>query len=141
MKSTQEKNCGNQTALHHKTTTFRCDHMYDDTSTRAAYLHHPAWVEVSHGWVPVNTHSTPVPGLPGRLWVARYTDTTGRPRHDLRRAQQFHGTLKSRMVAEPWLLHGQQEPDPPPEVVPAPRGMSAPVSRRERVCRVPRGAP
>ena len=25
---------------------------------------------VSHGWVKVNTHSTPVPGSPGRLWVA-----------------------------------------------------------------------
>ena len=23
-----------------------------------------------HGWVTVNTHSTPVPGTPGRLWVA-----------------------------------------------------------------------
>ena len=25
----------------------------------------------SHWWVPVNTHNTPVPGTPGRLWVAQ----------------------------------------------------------------------
>ena len=72
-----EEECGNQTALHHKTTTTRYNHVYDN----------PAWVEVSHGWVPVNTHSTPVLGLPWRLWVVRHIETTGRPRHDLRRAQ------------------------------------------------------
>ena len=26
----------------------------------------------SHGWVSVNTHSAPVPGTPGRLWVAHW---------------------------------------------------------------------
>ena len=74
-----EEECGNQTALHHKTTGNRHDHVYDNTtkcnhvrkSWRSGYLHHPAWVEVSHGWVPVDTHSTLVPILPGRLWVAR----------------------------------------------------------------------
>ena len=29
----------------------------------------------SHGFVPVNTHSTPVPSTEGRLWVARYSNT------------------------------------------------------------------
>ena len=51
-------------------------------------------MEASHGWVPVNTHSIPVPGTPGRLWVARYTETTGRPRHDLRRAQHTPQDLR-----------------------------------------------
>ena len=49
---------------------------------------HPAWVEVSHGWVPVNSHSTPVLTSIRRLWVARYTETTERSRHDNQRAQQ-----------------------------------------------------
>ena len=90
----KKKKCGNQTARHHKTTTFRCDHVYDNTSTRAAYVRGGAWVEAPHGWVPVNDHSTPVPGSPGRLWVARYTETTGRPRHDQRRAQHTPQDLR-----------------------------------------------
>ena len=38
--------------------------------------HHPAWMGASHGWVPVNTHSTPVRTSVRRLWVARTTSTT-----------------------------------------------------------------
>ena len=34
-------------------------------------LHHPAWMEASHGWVPVDTHSTPVPTTVGRPWGAQ----------------------------------------------------------------------
>ena len=45
------------------------------------------------------------------------------------------------MVAEPWLqTHGEQEPNPHPEVVPGPHKLSAPQSRREREVRVLRGA-
>ena len=29
----------------------------------------------SHGWVPVDTHSTPVPSSEERLWVARHSNT------------------------------------------------------------------
>ena len=39
-------------------------------------LQHPAWVEVPHGWIQVNSHSTPVLTSVRRLWVARYTETT-----------------------------------------------------------------
>ena len=39
------------------------------------YLHHPAWMEVPHGWVPVNTHSAPVRTSVRRLWVALSTST------------------------------------------------------------------
>ena len=34
-------------------------------------LHHPAWMGASHGWVPVHTHSTPVPTTVGRPWRAQ----------------------------------------------------------------------
>ena len=50
-----------------------------------------------------------------------------RLRQDRRRAQQSYGTLKSRMAAEPWLqTHGEQEPNPHPDVVSGPRKLSAP---------------
>ena len=40
----------------------------------ALMLHHPAWVEASHGWVPVDTHSTPVPSSEGGCgWLVTAT--------------------------------------------------------------------
>ena len=36
-------------------------------------------MEASHGWVPVDTLSTPVPSSEGRLWVAQTTDTSRAP--------------------------------------------------------------
>ena len=63
--------------------------------------HHLAWMRASHGCVPVNTHSTPVPGPPLRLWVAHRPRTTAH--HTL------HETSKSRMVAEPWVLRPWQQ--------------------------------
>ena len=47
-------------------------------STRAGALwcsHHLVWMGASDGWVPVKTHSTPVPSSEGRLWVARHSNT------------------------------------------------------------------
>ena len=79
-----------QTARHHKT-------HHDQVRPRARQnpahaqrteelarwcLHHPARVEVSHWWVSVNTHSTPVPGTQGKLWVPRNAETTRGPGHD-----------------------------------------------------------
>ena len=49
-----------------------------------------------------------------------------------RRAQQSYWTLKSRMAAEPWLqTHGEQEPNPHPDVVSGPRKLSGPQSVNE----------
>ena len=87
-----------QTALHHNSTTNRRVHVRSPTrkhQPRTQELaiwcsHHPAWMRASHGWVPVNAHSTPVPGLPGRLWVAHRPSTTAHHRHTAR-AQQ-HST-------------------------------------------------
>ena len=57
-----------------------------------------------------------------------------RLRQDRRRAQQSYGTLKSRMVAEPWLqTHGEQEPNPHPDVVSGQWKFSAPQSVNESV--------
>ena len=44
-----------------------------NTQARAGALmaHRPVWVgHPTHGWVPVKTHSAPVPTSVGRLWVA-----------------------------------------------------------------------
>ena len=62
--------------------------------------HHPAWMGSSHGWVLVNTHSTPVRTSVWRLWVAQSTNTT--------RAQTLSATgVKVRKTkkkrAEKWL--------------------------------------
>ena len=35
----------------------------------------PPWMGASHGWVPIDTHSIPVPFSEGRLWVARHSNT------------------------------------------------------------------
>ena len=74
-----EEDCGNQTALHHKTTrsgTNTCT-TTPPTEPRTQelalwYLHHSAWVELSHGWVLVNSHNTPVLTSVMRQGVARY---------------------------------------------------------------------
>ena len=55
-----------------------CNNMYANTNSvrkswRSDVPPHPAWRGASHGWVPVVTHSTPVPTPVGRLWVARNT--------------------------------------------------------------------
>ena len=57
-------------------------------ATRSTHARAGALVQVSHGWVPVDTRSTPVPGLPGKLWAAHRPRTTAQPRHDNLRAQQ-----------------------------------------------------
>ena len=70
--------CGYSTALHHNLTTNSCVHVRSPTRspqpcTQEMALccsHHPAWMRASHGWVSVNTHSTPVPCPPGKLWAA-----------------------------------------------------------------------
>ena len=38
--------------------------------------HHLAWMGAPHGWVPVDTHSTPVRTSVRRLWVAQTTSTS-----------------------------------------------------------------
>ena len=55
-----------------------CNHMHDNaihasTCWRSGVPHHPAWMEALHGWVPVDTHSTPVPSTEERLWVPHKT--------------------------------------------------------------------
>ena len=60
------------------THTSMCNNMYANTNSvrkswRSDVPPHPAWRGASHGWVPVVTHSTPVPTPVGRLWVARNT--------------------------------------------------------------------
>ena len=42
----------------------------------ALMAQHPAWGGSSHGWVPVEIHSTPVPILVERLWVAHHEHTS-----------------------------------------------------------------
>ena len=48
----------------------------------------------SHGWVPVNTHSTPVPTSVGRLWVAHQQHTSVKCQEGLSVLQHVH--LKNR---------------------------------------------
>ena len=55
----------------------------------------------SHGWVPVNTHSTPVPGTPGRLWVAPSPRTLHRHQMSPRHQNSFS------MVAEQVSVQGE----------------------------------
>ena len=50
----------------------------------------------SHGRVPVNTHSTSVPGLPSRLWVAHRPSTTAHHRNNQRAHNTPHEAMKSR---------------------------------------------
>ena len=83
--------CGCLTALHYNITANRRVHVRSPTrkpQSRTQELalwcsRHPAWMRASHGWV--NTHSTPVPGLPGSLCVAdrqapqHTTNTTDEP--------------------------------------------------------------
>ena len=87
----------------------------------------PAWVEVSPRWVPVDTHSTPVLGLPGRLWVAHRPRTT---------AQQRHDNLREHSSRDDEVPHGRgacRSTDPHFEVVTG--------SRCERVCCILRETP
>ena len=55
----------------------------------------------SHGWVPVNTHSTPVPGTPGMLWVAHSPRTLHRHQMSPRHPSSFN------MVAEQVSVQGE----------------------------------
>ena len=82
------------------------DHVYNNTSTSTDAR--KSWrsgtsttlVEVPHGWVPVNTHSTPVLTSVRRLWVARYTETTEDRDTTTDEPDTLHETYESRMVAE-----------------------------------------
>ena len=53
----------------------------------------PGWM-VPHGWVPVNTHSTPVLFLGRRLWEARHTETTEHHMSHKQRAQHTPQDLR-----------------------------------------------
>ena len=54
------------------------------THARAGALvsQHLAWMRARHGWVPVNTHSAPLLGPLGRLWVAHIVRTTEHHKHN-----------------------------------------------------------
>ena len=53
------------------------------------FLHHPAWIGEPHGWVPVDTHSTPVLTSVRRLWVAYAVQEPNTPQEH---AQPVHGS-------------------------------------------------
>ena len=65
-------------------------HTTQTTQARVGALMSPSSCldGASHGWVPVNTHSTPVPGTPGRLWVAHQQQQDMSPVRD--RAHKAH---------------------------------------------------
>ena len=70
---------------------------------------HTAWASGAHGWVPVYTHSTPVPGTPGRLWVAQATPRAGTQR---RRTRNGSTRTEPNDVQEPNdTKEGAQLPD------------------------------
>ena len=97
---------GNTSALHHKTTGDRHDHVCDNTTKcerAGAPTTLPGW------WVPVNTHSTPVLTSVRRLWVARRSVTTDNKDATTDESNSLHWTMKSRMIAE---AHRLQDPDP-----------------------------
>ena len=81
--TTFEEECGNQTALHHRTTTIRCNHVYNYTTKRSHVRKSyrsgtsttlPGWRYHTGGSRSLPTEH-PCP-CEGRLWVARYTETT-----------------------------------------------------------------
>ena len=57
----------------------------------------PCLVEVPHGWVQVNTHSTPVLTSVRRLWVARWTETTKDRYPTTDEPDTLHKTYESRI--------------------------------------------
>ena len=136
--------CGSQSAL----TPQRRDHVRIATQTASTHARAGALM-------------SPPPCLGGGISrVGQYTRYTRAPfgeeavgssqnhapqnNHDTTTDEpnSLHETMKSRMVAEPWLqTHGQHVSDPHPEVVSGPRKLSAPQSRCERECYVVRGEP
>ena len=84
-----EEECGNQTARYHKTTTTRYDHVYDNTSTRSAYVRAGALVpppnitRVGPGKYPQYT----------RVWYAR--EAVGSSPH------RNHRTTATRLTTSP----------------------------------------
>ena len=79
--------------------TTECNHVLRSWRSGGGSTTLP-WVEVSHGWVPVNTHSTPVLTLVRKLWVARRSVTTDNQDATTDEPNSLHGTMKSRTVAE-----------------------------------------
>ena len=56
----------------------------------ALVIHRPGLGGSSHRWVPVNTHSTPLPSMNGRLWVAQHQPLA---HHKMSRAKNFRQTF------------------------------------------------
>ena len=129
-----EEECGNKTAPHHKTTPFKYDHVYDNTSTRAACVKAGALVPsppcLGGGITRVG---------PGQ-WEAAGSSLHREPQDDRDTADDepntLHKTYEWRMVTE-----RHDVSDPHHKVVPRPQKLSAPQSRGERECRVLRAAP
>ena len=96
--------CKKQTEPHHKTTTIRHDHVYNNTSKRTQVR--KSWRSgtsiVLPGW---RCHTvgprTPVLTSVRRLWVARYTETTEDRDTTTDEPDTLHKTCESHMVAEP----------------------------------------
>ena len=79
-----EEVCGRTDPIHQKSVINRNVHHghlllhkqpRNAKSWRSDATHHLVWMGASHGWVPVDTHSTPVSSSEGRLWVARHSNT------------------------------------------------------------------
>ena len=56
----------------------------------------------SHGWVPVNTHSTPVLTSVRRLWAARRSVTTDNQDATTDEPDNLFGTMKSAWYQSTW---------------------------------------
>ena len=96
----------NDRTFHRRNATPCTTHHYTPTNTARAgalMFHHPAWVE-HHGWVPVNTHSTPVLTSVRRLWVARPRARASDTHTSDTKCEQ-HGWRPNSLVAEKGAGH------------------------------------